>query len=152
MRLNNVLYTLAGLVAGAGLTVATVAIPIQTASAQQDAHMMAVKGQLMAVTFQLDKSGLHDLDIATHAGTIPSGALGNVRRARVATMATDWPESMREMATQLGGQMMALEEALRSEDPAAAAPHAKAIHDTAHDVSAAVYTMLSGQTAPAHSH
>lgn len=153
MRLKNLLIAGAGLVAGIALTLTTVALPARPAAAQLDAHEMARKAQAMAVTFQLDKTGLHDIDEATHAGTVPAGSLGNVRRARIALMATDWPDSLREMTTKLGGHMVELEEALRAEDATRAAPHAKEVHDVAHDLSAAVYNMLSsGTPAPAHGH
>ena len=153
MRVTNLLIAGAGLAAGVALTLTTVALSARPAAAQADAHEMARKAQVMAVTFQLDNSGLHDIDEGTHAGAIPAGALGSVRRARIATLATDWPDSLRELATGLGGHMMELEEALRAEDAARAAPHAKEVHELAHDLSAAVYTMLSGtQPAPAHGH
>ena len=153
MRGTNLLYGLAGLVAGAALALTTSGYSTRGASADEaeNAMRMAQKAQVIAVTFQLDKSGFHDLDESLAAGTMPSGALGNVRRARIALVATDWPEAMHETVRELGGHMMALEEALRAEDVAGAAPHAKKVHDVGHDLSAAVYTMLStGQAAPAH--
>ena len=153
MRFKNFLIAGAGMVTGVALTLTTVSMSTRPAAAQADAHEMARKAQVMAVTFQLDMSDLHDIDEGTHAGTIPAGALGNVRRARIATMATDWPDALREQAAKLGGHMMELEEALRAEDAARAAPHAKEVHEMAHDLSAATYTMLSGaQPAPAHGH
>jgi len=151
MRLKNLLIGGAGMVAGIALTMTTVALPARSAAAQADAQEMARKAQVMAVTFQLDNSGLHDIDEGTHAGAIPSGALGSVRRARIATLATDWPASLRDLATRLGGHMLGLGGALRAEDAARAAPHAKEVHELAPDLPAAVYTMLSGaQPAPAH--
>jgi hypothetical protein len=154
VRRNNLLYAMAGLVAGATLTLATIAYTAPTVSADEseNAMKMAQKAQVMAVTFQLDKSGLHDIDVSLTAGTMPAGALGNVRRARIATQATDWPESMQGMASDLAGHMIELEEALRAEDVTRAAPLAKKVHDLGHDVSAASYTMLSGgPPAPTHS-
>lgn len=151
MKLNNAVYTIAGLVAGVGLTLASVAAPTTPASAQQDASMMAMKAQLMAVTFQLDKSGFHDLDESLAAGTMVPGGLGSVRRARIALMATDWPDELRPMAMELAGHMTELESALRAEDVVAAAPEARAVHDVGHDLSSAVYGYLSGGlTTPAH--
>ncbi len=148
----------AGFAAGVAMTFVTLGQVAPTASAapteqHNDAMMAAQKAQVIATTFQLDKSDFHDVDESLAAGTMPSGALGNVRRARIALMATDWPEAMHEKVRELGGQMIALEEALRAEDVARAAPHAKKVHDLGHDLSAAVYTMLStGQAAPAHGH
>ena len=50
--------------------------------------------------------------------------------------------------------LKALEEALRTEDPAKIADPAKVAHDKGHDLSAAVYTWLDTGAAPAggHSH
>ncbi len=157
MRLKNVLIAVAGMAAGAALTLAAASATTPTATADEhdNAMNMAQRAQVMAVTFQLDKSGFHDADVALAAGTMPAGALGNIRRARIATMATAWPEAMKDQAIDLVGHMMELEKALLAEDVATAAPHAKKVHDVAHDLSAAVYTMLTaqaGQLQPAHSH
>ena len=155
MHRDHLFYGLAGLLAGITVALAAIghATPAASADEAENAMRMAQKAQVMAVTFQLDKSGFHDLDESLAAGTMPSGALGNVRRARIALMATDWPEAMHELARELGGHMMELEQALRAEDVAGAAPHAKKVHDVGHDLSTAVYTMLStGQAAPAHGH
>jgi hypothetical protein len=151
MRSTNLLYTTAGLVVGAVLTLTTVATPVPAASAQPDAHHTAQKAQVIATIYHLDKSGLHALDESLAAGTIPSGALGNVRRARIAAMATDWPEPTRETARKVIDAMGELETALRAEDVEKAAPLAKDVHEHEHDLSAATYDWLAGGAAPAHS-
>jgi hypothetical protein len=151
MRSTNVLYTAVGLAAGAVLTLATVATPIPSASAQPDAYHAAQKAQVIATIYHLDKSGLHDLDESLAAGAMPSGALGNVRRGKIAAMATDWPEPTRETAQRVIQEMQELETALRAEDVAKAAPLAKDVHDHEHDLSAAVYDWLAGGSGgPAH--
>ena len=155
MRPTNLIAALAGLVAGVALTLATVGYgaPAVSADQQESAMRAAQKAQLVAVTYQLDTTGLHDLDESLAAGTMPAGALGKIRRARIATMATDWPDEMRELAGKLGNHMTELEEALRAEDVGRAAPRAKEVHEVAHDLSAAVYAMLSaGHASPAQSH
>ena len=155
MRRSNLLYGLAGLLAGAAVALATIGYMTPAASADEaeNATRMAQKAQMMAVTFQLDRSDFHDIDETLAGGRMPAGALGSVRRARIALMATDWPEALHEMVRELGGHMLELEEALRAEDVARAAPHAKKVHDVGHDLSSAVYTVLStGQAGPAHSH
>ena len=155
MRRGNVLCGLAGLVAGAALTLAVVGhtIPAASADEAENAMRMAQKAQVIAVTFQLDKSGFHDIDESLAAGVMPAVALGNVRRARIAMMAADWPEALHQTVRELGGHMVELEEALRAEDVGRAAPQAKIVHDVGHDLSAAVYSLLStGQAAPAQGH
>jgi hypothetical protein len=153
MRLHNFAYTAAGLTAGFVLTLVAVGVPAQPAAAQADAHQLAQKAQVMAVTFQLDKSDFHDLDEALAAGTLPAGALGPVRRARIATEATEWPQPLNDKAKELVGHMQALEEALRAEDVAKAAPHAKEVHEVGHDLSNAAYTWLAGeQPSTGHGH
>jgi hypothetical protein len=153
MRLHNFVYTVAGLVAGIGLTLVAVGVPAQPASAQADPHHLAQKAQVMAVTFHLDKSGFHDLDEALAAGTLPAGALGPVRRARIATEATEWPHPLHDKAKELVGHMNHLEEAIRAEDVAKAAPHAKEVHDVGHDLSNATYQWLAGeQPSTGHGH
>ena len=154
MRLHALLYTCTGLLAGVGLTLATVAIPATPAAAQQDAFLAAQKAQAIATIYQLDRSELHELEEALTAGTTPAGALGIVRKAKAATMATDWPGPLHERAKELTSKLTALEEALRAEDAAKAAPLAKDAHDLEHDFSTAVYGWLTGApaAAPAHGH
>jgi hypothetical protein len=151
MRLHPLLYTCTGLLAGVGLTLTTVTTP---AAAQQDAFLAAQKAQAIATIYQLDRSELHELEEALATGTTPAGALGVVRKAKAATMATDWPEPLHERAKQLANKLTALEEALRAEDAAKAAPLAKDAHDLEHDFSTAVYGWLAGgpAAAPAHGH
>ena len=150
MKIKQLVLAGAGFVAGVAMTLVTlgqVAPPASAAPTEQrdDAMMAAQKAQIIATTFQLDKSGFHDLDVATNAGQqAPSGALGNVRRARVALKATDWPESMKATVTELDGHMQRLDDALRNEDWAAAAEPAEKVHDVAHDLSAMAYQWLSG--------
>lgn len=145
VRSNKFLYTMAGMVAGVALTLIALGMPAQSVAAQADAIQLAQKAQVMAVTFQLDKSGFHDLDESLAAGTLPAGALGPVRRARVATEATEWPSALRDTAMKLVHHMKDLEEAIRAEDVAKAAPLAKEVHDVGHDLSAAVYSWLAGE-------
>jgi hypothetical protein len=154
MRLHHFLYTGAGLLAGIALTLATIAAPPSTASAQQDAYLAAQKAQVMAVIYMLDQSGFHAMDVELAAGTLPAGGLGAVRKAKTATMATDWPEPLRAEAMKLVGHMTEFEEALRAEDIAKAGPLAKEVHDVEHDFSGTVYNWLgTGQAAaPEHGH
>ncbi len=74
MRSSNLLFAAAGLVAGATLTLTTVGYTAPAVSADQgnNAMKMAQKAQVMAVTFQLDTSGLHDIDVSLAAGTMPA--------------------------------------------------------------------------------
>ncbi len=145
MRVKNFVYTMAGMAAGAALTLLAVGMPAQSVAAQADAHHSAQKAQVMAVTFQLDKSGFHDLEESLAAGTLPSGALGPVRRARIATEATEWPSALHDTSKKLVHHMKELEEALRAENVAKAAPLAKEVHELGHDLSSAVYSWLSGE-------
>ena len=146
--MRNVFLAGAGLVAGVALTLVTTTVQAGPHTAEADAHQAAVKAQVIAVTFQLDTSGFHDLEESTAAGAIPRGALGSVRRARIATQATDWPDPLREKAAELVSHMMALEDGLRAEDPDVAAQPAHDVHEVGHDLSTLVYTWLGGQSAP----
>lgn len=141
----------AGFAAGVAMTVATFGYTAQPVGADQAeaAYMLAQKAQVAHTTYQLDTAGLHDLDVAATTGSIPSGALGGVRRARIAVQATEWPEALKAMATEQIAIMKSLEEAIRSEDPAQVAAPAKKAHDVGHDLSAAVYTWLDTGMAPA---
>ena len=98
--------------------------------------------QLMAVTYQLDASGFHDLDVKLNQGEMVYGALGKVQHARVAVQATDWPSEMRPTVDQLVAQMQLLESALRDENVEAGKDPAKQVHDLAHDLSHAAYAAL----------
>lgn len=154
MLAKKLSLAVAGFAAGVVMTAATFAYAAQPVGADQAeaAYMLAQKAQVAHTTYQLDTAGLHDVDVAANAGTIPAGALGNVRRARIAVQATEWPESLQAMATEQVTVMKALEEAIRTEDPAQVAAPAKKAHDVGHDLSAAVYTWLDTGTVPAAGH
>lgn len=156
MFLKKLSLTAAGFAAGVAMTVTTLGLTPQPVGADQAemAYMVAQKAQVAQTTYHLDKAGLHDLDVAVAAGTIPPGALGNVRRARIAVQATEWPEALKAMATDQVATMKALEAAIRAEDLAAAAAPAKKAHDLGHDLSAAVYAWLDSGKLPegGHSH
>ena len=154
MLRNKIALTAAGFVAGVALTVATIGSTVSPASAQHgDAGMMAAqKAQVIATTFQLDKSSLHDIEEQSKAGTILPGALGYVRRARIATQATEWPDGLKPMATALVADMRTLEEGIRSEDASKVVEPATKVHNGGHDLSAAVYTWLETGKAPEGGH
>lgn len=158
MLRSKIVLTAAGFIAGVALTVAAVGITASPAVAQHDDHQadtafhLAQKAQVAATTFQLDKSGLHEIDVEAHEGRIVSGALGNVRRARIAVQATMWPEALQPMADGLVNDMMALETAIRTEDAAQVAEPAKKVHDVGHDLSAAVYSWLETGQVPEGGH
>ena len=156
MLRNKIVLTAAGFVAGVAMTVATVGSNATPAAAnpanQMDAGAMAQKAQVIATTFQLDKSGFHDIDVSAHEGKIVPGALGNVRRARIAAQATEWPDALKPMTNDLVNQMKTLEEAIRTEDASKVAEPAKKVHDVGHDLSAAVYTWLETGKAPEGGH
>lgn len=148
-----------------GLTLAiagAVSISVTTGLAQThqqatpDSAMQAAQvAQVALAAFQMDGSGLHALDEGTAAGTIPSGALGRVRKARIVVQATSWPEAMQAQVREFVEHALALETALAAEDAAAAAPDAKAVHDIGHDLSNAAYAWLaatSGAPAGEHGH
>jgi hypothetical protein len=147
---------LTGTVAGA-LIVGVVSILAfaRPTEAQMDLQLAIQKSQAMTTAYQLDTSGLHDLDVKLNSGEFVSGALGKVRKARIAVQTTMWPVEMQGTANSLAGEMMELETALRNEDVAAGAPHAKEVHDLAHQLADGAYTWLStGQapSAPAQGH
>ncbi|MCC7370028.1 MAG: hypothetical protein IT306_16505 [Chloroflexi bacterium] len=151
---SKLAFTAAGFLAGVSMTVATlggIAAPV-AADEADNAFAVAQKAGVSASTFQLDKSGLHDIDVAANEGRLLPGALGNVRRARIAVQATAWPEALQPMAAENVEALKALEEAIRSEDPAKVAGPAKAAHDKGHDLSAAVYGWLDTGAAPADGH
>src|SRR4051794_7257443 len=144
----------AGFFAGVAMTLVTIgAMPHPVAADQADnAFMLAQKAQVAHATFQLDSAGLHAIDEGAKAGTIPPGALGAVRRARITVQATDWPAPLKDMAMDQVANMKALEEALRTEDPAKVAEPAAKVHDGGHDLSAAVYSWLDTGAVPAEGH
>jgi hypothetical protein len=123
----------------------------RSAPTVEQAYAAAQTAQLALAVYQMDNAGLHDLDEATHAGRIPSGALGRVRRVRIVAAAVSWPEEMQAKAREFVEHAMALERALEAEDAAVAAPDAEAVHDLGHELSNMVYAMLArqaGTTAP----
>ena len=154
MLRNKLAFTAAGFVAGVAMTLATLGTAVQPVGADQaeNAYMMAQKAQVAHSTYQLDNAGLHTLDVDSNAGTITAGALGKVRQARIALQASDWPKALKEMASNQVTTMKALEEAIRTEDPAQVAPLAKKAHDDGHDLSAAVYGWLDTGAVPTGGH
>jgi len=150
MLRNKIALTAAGFVAGVAMTVATIGSTATPVGADQadNAFVMAQKAQVAHATYQLDSAGLHAIDEGSKAGTIPAGALGTVRRARIAVQATEWPDALKPMAAEQVANMKLLEEALRTEDPSKAVELAAKVHDGGHDLSAAVYTWLDTGMAP----
>jgi hypothetical protein len=154
MLRNKFALTAAGFLAGVTMTVATIggtATPVGADQAEH-AYMVAQKAQVASTTFQLDKTGLHEMDVQATEGKIVAGSLGAVRRARIAVQATDWPEALKPMAMEQVEILKGLEEAIRSEDAAQVAGPAKAAHDKGHDLSAAVYTWLDTGAVPTGGH
>jgi hypothetical protein len=115
------------------------------------AHEAAMKAQVLAVIYQIDTVGLHDLDESVEAGTIPSGSLGRVRRSRIAVEAVAWPEGLRETANKLKEHLNQLESAVRDENVDAAKDPAHEAHDVGHDLSDLAYGWLgTGQVGDGH--
>ena len=154
LTLSKIAVIATSFLAGVTLTLLSVGYqaPAVAADEAEVAHMTAVKAQVMHATYQLDDSGLHAIDEATMPARSQPGALGTVRRARIVTQSTDWPDALKPMATELVGTMKALEAALRTEDPAQAADLATKVHDGGHDLSAAVYTWLDTGAVPSGGH
>ncbi len=109
------------------------------------------RAQVLAVTFQLDSAGFHGLSESLNAGTVPSNAVGLVRRSRITAQATSWPAELRETANRMIQEMSALEAAVRDEDAARAAGPGDEVHDLEHDLSDMVYSLYGGGTPPASS-
>jgi hypothetical protein len=168
-RLHRLSFLAGALTSAAALTIAwSVGLGTPPAIAQQttgqqpmgqetmaDTHELEEaiqKTQVIAVAYQLDNAGFHALDESLAAGKMVPGALGTVRRARIAAEATTWPDSMRDTEMKLVAEMRMLEDALRDEKVADAAPHAKAVHDLEHDLSDLAYTWLSGAQPMPHDH
>ena len=155
MFMKKLALTGAGFAAGVAMTLASVTATVTPATAQMtgdQAYLLAQKAAVNHATYQLDTAGLHALDEASNAGSIPAGALGSVRRARISVQATEWPDALKERAMNLVTTMKSLEAAIRTEDPAQVAPLAQKVHDDGHDLSAAVYTWLDTGKAPAGGH
>jgi hypothetical protein len=75
-----------------------------------------------------------------------------VSRARLVTAAVAWPAGPpRDTATKLQGQLAALQDALRAENVQAAKGPVHDVHETEHDLSAAVYGWLGNLTGQAPS-
>src|SRR4051812_45502295 len=94
MLRNKIALTGAGFLAGVAMTLVTIGWQPQPVAADQadNAYLLAQKAQIAHAAYQLDSAGLHAIDEGSHAGTIPPGALGAVRKARIALQVTDWPE------------------------------------------------------------
>jgi hypothetical protein len=144
----------AGFVAGVAMTLMTLGSVAQPVAADQadNAFAMAQKAQVAHATYQLDSAGLHGIDEGAKSGTIPPGALGAVRRARISVQATEWPDGLKDMAMDQVTNMKALEEALRTEDPAKIADPAARVHDGGHALSEAVYGWLETGAVPEGGH
>ena len=149
MKLHR-LSLLVGAMAGALIVgiVSSLALGAKPTEAQADLQLAIQKSQAMTTAYQLDTSGLHELDVKLNSGEFVAGALGKVRKARIAVQTTMWPAEMQDTANKLVGEMQALETALRNEDVAGGAPHAKEVHDVAHDLSDGAYAWLSTGQAP----
>jgi hypothetical protein len=112
----------------------------------------AQKAQVMIATYQFNNSGYHELDVKLNAGEFVPGALGSVRRGRIAVQSTMWPHDLQADASALANKMVQLEGALRDEDVPTAAPLAKEMHEMYHGLSDKAYAWLSGAAPAEHGH
>lgn len=126
------------------------AVTVSSSRAQQrpaptveQAYQAAQVAQVAHAVYQMDNSGLHDLDEATQAGRIPAGSLGRVRRIRIIAAATQWPEALQAKAKEFVEHAARLERALEAGDAAAAAPDAKEVHELGHEISNMAYQWLA---------
>jgi hypothetical protein len=151
--LSRIALVATAFAAGVAITLIGVGYRTPTVAADEAeiAHAAAIKAQVMHTMYMLDSSGLHAIDEATAAGTVPPGSLGTVRRARIVAQATDWPDALKPAASDLVAQMKLLEVALKNENAAAAKDPAHQVHDMGHDLSDKVYAWLGGG-APADEH
>jgi hypothetical protein len=150
MSLKRLFLPLAGLAVvaagAAGMTLSdTRAQPRPTPTVEQ-ALTAAQVAQVAFAVYHMDNAGLHDLDEATAAGQIPRGALGRVRRVRIVTAATQWPQEIAPKAREFVEHALRLEAALEKEDATAAAPDAKEVHELGHDISSAAYNWLAAMS------
>lgn len=128
-----------------GITITARAVQSQAAVTAEQAFAAAQVAQVAFAVYLVNNSGLHELDDATAAGQIPSGALGRVRAVRIVFAATQWPEPLRPAAMQLVEHATRLEQALAREDAAAAAPEAAEVHELYHRLTPAAYAWLTQQ-------
>jgi hypothetical protein len=147
--LKKIAMVTSGFVAGVALTLVTVGAQTPTVAADeaQVAHMAAMKAQVMHTTYQLDSSGFHALDQSLQGGTLPPGSFGTVQRARVMAEATEWPDDLKQLATDEIAQLKLLETALKNEDVEAAKDPSHQVHEVGHDLSAKAYAWLGGAAA-----
>jgi hypothetical protein len=110
-------------------------VEVLTAAAERNAVLNAVN--------ILDTAGLHDIDEgANENNEIVPGAAGPVTRAYLAVETTEWPEELQPQADQVAADLLALLEALESEDLTAVAEAAATAHDSGHEFSEAVQNHL----------
>ena len=106
----------------------------------------ADRAGLVATMYLLDSSGFHGMDeTINNEGRIEARYEGVVERARAAVMATRWPDELRPTADELLRAMNDLLPALRANDPAAAGPAAKRVHDLEHDLAHDAWAYLAGE-------
>lgn len=155
MRFNRKSLVAGAVLGAAVFIVGSVFLPgPRPTEAEDDLHLAIQKTQAMTVAYQLDTSGFHELDVTLNSGQMVPGALGKVRRARIALQNGMWPtdNDVKVTADKLVSEMLQLEQALRDENVSAAAPHATQVHDIGHSLSDKLYGWLgssSGAVAPA---
>jgi hypothetical protein len=95
----------------------------------------------------MDSAGFHSMDTTLNGanGAIDAQWLGRTRSARIAVASTSWPEELQPQAKAFVEAAGKLQAALGADDASAAAGHAKAAHETQHDLSADAYTYLAGK-------
>ena len=144
MKLDRLSLLIGGAMgAVAAIVVSGTGVGVEPATAQQDVLSAIQRTQAMAVIYQLDTTGFHDLEVDLSSGQVPAGALGKVRRARIAAQATNWPGEVASDAASMVEAMQQLESGLRDEDASKAQPPAKEVHDLEHDLSTKMYAWLS---------
>ncbi len=155
MSLRRIMLSLTALlllVGGvSGIAVTARAVQSQAAVTAEQAFAAAQVAQVAIAIYQVNNSGLHELDEATAVGQIPAGALGRVRAVRVVFAAVQWPEPLRATALDLVEHAARLEQALAREDVTAAAPEAAEVHRLYHRLTNAAYAWLAQQAGQASS-
>jgi hypothetical protein len=104
----------------------------------------AQTAQVLATSFMLSFSGFEQLDDSLARGTLPPGALRTASQARIAVLATTWPEPAGVTASELALALADLEGALRAEDVGRAAPASRTVREAWTALADQIHAWLDG--------
>ena len=112
------------------------------------------RNEMLWANLELQGLPLHDLDEAINDPSVevPTDAIPTMRTVVRVISVTNWDETLRADAEQIGDDALAVIEALEADDREAAGEHITAVHEGYHDFNGKAWEHLAPDAVPAEEH